>query len=130
MWSKGALARAAAVAAGACLVLTAAHDAPAGDAAPPPKPTLTESAKAFARFPADLASLAAWCDEKGLAVERNRVAETLLLFSPDDPKARGWLGFKGDGEGKWKRVPTPLPLDANKDALAEWTSRRDALVAP
>jgi hypothetical protein len=130
MWSMGAFVRAAAVAASACLVLAATVDAPAGDSAPPPKPLWSETAKALGRFPEDLAALAAWCDQAGLAVERNRVAETILLFSPDDATARNWLGFKGEGEGKWKRVPTPPPLDSNKDALAEWTSRRDALVAP
>lgn len=102
-----------------------AGDAPAGPAAPPRVDDALVSA-----FPAQLGELAAWCDGAQVLAERNRVAEAMLLFDPDDARARAWLGFRAEGEGKWKRVPGPLAANLAKEALPEWERRRDDLTAP
>ena len=118
-------------AAAAILLLVALGGARADDAgtAPPPV-TVGTVLRAYAEFRDKLESLAGWCDERRLFVERSRAAEALLLFDPDHERARDWLGFRRAKDGSWTRTEPPPAVDANKEALPEWTRRRDDLAAP
>ena len=118
-------------AAAAILLLVALGGARADDAgtAPPPV-TVGTVLRAYAEFRDKLESLAVWCDERRLFVERSRAAEALLLFDPDHERARDWLGFRRAKDGSWTRTEPPPAVDANKEALPEWTRRRDDLAAP
>lgn len=57
----------------------------------------------------ELHALADWCTSARLFAARARVYETVLLFDPDDGKARRWLRYRRGHDGDWGRAPHYVP---------------------
>lgn len=77
-----------------------------------------------------LNQLAAWCNEKELFIERDRIWRKVLEIAPDDVTARKGLRYARNVDGSWKE-PAPRELrNIGKKFLDELPKREDAAYAP
>ncbi len=82
---------------------------------------------AIAQLVPRVVELAKWCDAKKLYLERDQLAQVVLVHDPDHADARRWLRFE-KRSGQWKRTkPYKAPRNWEPDALAQVPARRDAL---
>ena len=125
----------AVVALAAC-VLAARPGARADDGAAAAAPALpsaenaafkAEVDAATAPFIPELEKLGEWCNNTTLIQRRSFVAETMILLSPDNQRARVWLRYKRQADGKWKRTSEKPFYDEKPEALPDWEKRRAAI---
>lgn len=112
---------------------------PAPDRAIAPAPTGTRAGddpislqRAAARAGAvqRLLSLAKWCSESELFLERDKVWTGVIKLDPDNQEARKGLRYSRSAEGVW-REPAPREVkNRNPKALEEFPARRTEAIAP
>lgn len=75
-------------------------------------------------------ALGLWCVKKQLFLARDELAEVIITVQPDHKRARGWLKYRKARDGTWSRKePHKAPKNRKTDHLAEFTTRRDAILA-
>ncbi|MCB9882113.1 MAG: hypothetical protein H6834_10005 [Planctomycetes bacterium] len=75
--------------------------------------------------------LSTWAGENQLQARRYEMLEALLHFEPDHKEARRILGYRKQKDGTWKASTSRRPpKDRNTEALAEFETRRRAIVDP
>jgi predicted secreted protein len=116
------------------LALLLAAPAPAGARAPshaPDKaaqPPQDEAAKLRTELIGKLLTLATWCNDKELFLQRDNVWRSVLALESENAAARQGLRYARDAAGKWKD-PAPREVkDRNAAALPEFSKKRSEVV--
>ena len=114
---------------------SAADDGPPDTPAAPGRPEenpafLAEVATTFAPFVPKLEALGQWCETSTLLAQRARVAEALVLLSPENEHGRAWLRWKRQKDGSWRQASTKPFFDEKTELLPEWQKRRAEVADP
>lgn len=119
-----------ALALSAAFAMSAPRVAPADEASEAAEATVKAAVVEARRgFVAGLVGLGEWCASVKLLGQRDRLAQEILRFDPEQPKARAWLRYAKDRSGAWVQARGyKPPVDVtNSTQLPELARRRAAV---